>query len=87
MIKKLLKTSLAITICFNLAGCSSECTEDTLTQKSLELTEKLQEAATSGDMSKIMTMTQKMQKFKNLANDKDNLQAACDAMDELLDEL
>ena len=85
--KRILQLLMIVTMGSLISGCASECTEEDLKQKGLELTQKLQEAATSGDMSKIMSMTQKMQKLKAMSNDKDDLQAACNAMDELLDEL
>jgi hypothetical protein len=85
--KSITKTVLILIASVQLIGCGEECTEETLNAKGEELTEKMQEVAASGDMKKIMGLAQKMGKFKNLVNDPDNLQAACDAVDELLAEL
>jgi len=72
-----------------LGGCGSKCDEEALKAKQEEIKQKMMQVVASGDMNKIMGLTQKMQKIaaSASASDKDNLQAACEMADEILDEL
>ena len=72
---------------FSLSGCSSTCTEEDLRAKSMELAEKVQHLATSGDMGKLMSFSQKSMKISKAASEGGDIQAACEAADELLAEL
>lgn len=82
--KKIIITALAA---ITLSGCSSTCTEEDLQAKVMELSEKVQKMATSGDMNKLMELSQKSMKISQAAQKGDDLQAVCEAADELLAEL
>ncbi len=86
--KNLLKLGALCVAMAGLTACGSDCTEETLRQKSVELMQKMQELSQSGDAAKIMALSGKMSKFQSLANAKpDNLEEACELMDELMAEL
>lgn len=71
-----------------LAGCGSACTEEELQEKLMDITAKVQELATSGDMAKLMEFSQKANKIsQGMKGSQDDMQAACEAADELLSEL
>lgn len=70
-----------------LAACGSSCNEDVLKKKMTEITEKMQKATLSGDMSKIMSLSKKFQSISAKAAQSGDMQAACDAADEILEEL
>jgi len=88
MLKNTIKSSLLIAAIITLSACggSSCSTAEDVKAKGEELAEKFQELATSGDMSKVMALAGKMKNLQNIGNNSDP-QAACDAMDELMDEL
>lgn len=74
-------------VLMGLSACSSSCsTQDDVQEKAEEMVQKFQSLAQSGDMGKLMSLTSKMQSLQNLGDSKDP-QAACDAMDDLMDEL
>ena len=81
-----MKTTIGIAVLtiFSLSGCSSTCTEEDLQAKSMELAAKVQELATSGDMGKLMEFSQKSMKISKAASEGGDIQAACEAADELL---
>lgn len=83
-IKFILVSSVAI---LGLSGCGSECTEEDLKDKLQEISAKVQEMAASGDMAKLMEFSQKASKISQPKQGDNNIQAACDAADDLLDEL
>ncbi|WP_154222215.1 hypothetical protein [Marinicella rhabdoformis] len=79
-----------ITLCLaatTISACSSTCTEEDLQAKAMELAEKVQKIAASGDMNKLMAFSQKSMKISKAAEAGDDIQAACEAADELLSEL
>jgi len=84
----MIKTSLLILTVSALSACggSSCSTEADVKAKAEELTKKFQEVVQSGDMGKIMALGSKVQNIKSLSNSKDP-QAACDAIDEIMDAL
>lgn len=86
--KQIFKICIIVAAGLSLTACggSSCSTKEDLEAKGLELAEKMQELAASGDMSKIMSMAGKMQKFKSLTGDED-IAEACELIDELMDEL
>ena len=88
MIYKSLKVATIVIAGLSLTACggSSCSTEEDVKAKGKELTNKIQQLTAAGDVSKIMSLAGKMRKFKSLAGNND-YQAACEAMDELLDEL
>lgn len=81
------KNIIAISGLLALGACSQPCTEEVLQEKSVEIAEKIQKMATSGDMGKLMELTQKAQKISQSMGDGDNIEQACEAADELLAEL
>ena len=84
MFKNLKLTLAAMTAVLTLSGCGSECNEEVLK----EITVKVQDLAATGDLSKLMEFSQKAGKIsQSMQGGGDNLQAACDAADDLLDEL
>lgn len=85
--KKIKVGLLSMVAVFGLSGCGSDCTEEELKEKLQELTVEIQGLAADGDMSKLMEFSQKAQKISQTTQDEDNIQAACEAVDELLDEL
>ena len=71
-----------------LSGCSSTCTEDEMQAKLLEITEKVQDIAATGDMGRLMELSKKANDIgMRMKGSEDDLQAACEAADELLSEL
>lgn len=89
MLKIIIKTGLVVTLATTLSACgsSSSCsTQEDVKAKAEEMVVKFQDLAKSGDMTKVMALTGKMQKLQSLGGSKDP-QAACDAMDDLMDEL
>jgi len=71
-----------------LSACDAPCNEQVLESKLEEVGEKMQEIAESGDMGKLMKVAAFSQKLSKLQGaDKNNLQPACDAVDELLAEI
>lgn len=85
---KLRNLVLAAVAVVGFSGCSSTCTEDELQQKLMEVTTKVQELATSGDMGKLMEFSKKANEIgQAMQGSQDDLQAACEAADELLSEL
>ena len=70
-----------------LSACSSTCTEEDLQAKAMELAEKVQQLAASGDMNKLMAFSQKSMKISKAVEAGEDIQAACEAADELLAEL
>lgn len=86
--KKIILTSLMLGTLFLLSGCGQSCSEEVLKDKLEEVSEKMQEIMQSGDMGKLMSIAAYTQKLNNLQNvDQDNLEPACEAVDELLAEL
>ena len=81
-------TLLVVTVsALSACGSSSSCsTPEDVKAKADELQQKFQEVVKSGDMGKIMALGSKVQNIKALGNSKDP-QAACDAMDEIMQEL
>ena len=78
---------LAVIAVLGLSGCSSTCTEEELQQKLMDITAKVQEMATSGDMGKLMEFSKKANEIsQGMKGDSDDLQAACQAADDLLSE-
>jgi outer membrane murein-binding lipoprotein Lpp len=72
----------------SFSGCASDCTEEELQEKLLKITSKVQELATSGDVAKLMDFSNKANEISQaMKGSKDDLQAACQAADELLVEL
>lgn len=85
---KLRNLALAAVAVVGFSGCSSTCTEDELQKKLMEITAKVQELATSGDMGKLMEFSKKANDIsQGMKGGEDDLQAACEAADELLSEL
>jgi outer membrane murein-binding lipoprotein Lpp len=85
---KLRNWVLAAVAVVGFSGCSSTCTEDELQQKLLDITAKVQEMATSGEMAKLMEFSKKANEIgQAMKGSQDDLQAACKAADELLSEL
>ncbi len=73
---------------FGFSGCASNCTEEELQEKLMQITAKVQEIATTGDMGKLMELSKKANDIsQGLKGSDDDLQAACTAADQLLDEL
>lgn len=70
-----------------LTGCGSQCTEDDLKEKIQEVTVKVQALATSGDMGKLMEFSKRANEISKTMQGGDDIQAACDAADELLNQL
>jgi outer membrane murein-binding lipoprotein Lpp len=88
MFKNLKLTLAAMTAVLTLSGCGSECNEEVLKEKMQEITVKVQDLAATGDLSKLMEFSQKAGRIsQSMQGGGDNLQAACDAADDLLDEL
>lgn len=86
------KTTLNIALtsallAFGLSGCGSDCSEESLKEKSEEISKKVEALAAAGDMQKMMEFAGKAMQISSAMQDSDDLQAACDAADELLDEL
>lgn len=81
------KNIFVLVCCLGLGACGEPCTEASLQEKSVEITEKIQKLATEGDVSKLMSLTQKAQKISQSMSGSDDLEKACEAADELLDEL
>lgn len=71
----------------SLSGCGSECTEDDLKDKLQELSVKVQGLAASGDVTKLMEFSQKANQISKSMQGDNDIQAACEAADDLLDEL
>ncbi len=73
---------------FALASCggSSCSTKEDVKAKGEELTKKMQSLIASGDMSKIMALSGKMKEIQKLGSSSDP-QDACDAMDELMEDM
>jgi len=68
-------------------GQSSKCeTEEDLKNKAAEMLEKFQALATSGDLTKIMSLSKRVQDIK-IMQTKMDIPSACKAMDELMKEL
>ncbi|MCB1582723.1 MAG: hypothetical protein R3E90_16025 [Marinicella sp.] len=85
---KLRNMLLAGVAVVGLVGCGSDCTEQELQDKLMEITTKVQELAASGDMGKLMEFSKKANEIgQAMKGSKDELQAACQAADELLSEL
>ena len=84
MIRSLMLPTVAV---LSLSACGSECTEEELGEKLQEISTKVQNLAASGDMAKLMEFSQKASKISNLSQGDSDLQAACQAADDLLDEL
>lgn len=70
-----------------LSGCGSDCSEEGLKQKADEISKKIEALAVKGDMQKMMEFAGKAMQISSAMQNADNLQEACDAADELLDEL
>ena len=71
-----------------LSACDAPCNEEVLKSKLEEVGEKMQEIAESGDMGKLMAVAAFSQKLNKLKDaDQDNLEPACEAVDELLAEI
>ncbi len=87
MNKNLLKL-IVILATFSLAACggSSCSTKEDVKAKGEELTKKMQSLMTSGDMSKIMALSGKMKEIQKLGSSSDP-QEACEAMDELMEDM
>jgi len=83
-IKLLLISGVAV---IALSGCGSACTEDDLKDKLQELSVKVQGLAASGDVSKLMEFSKKASEISKSMQDGNDIQAACEAADDLLDEL
>ncbi len=87
MDKGLIKIGAVIVLAIIMSGCGSSCsTQDDVKAKAEEMIVKFQDLAKSGDVSKIMALTGKMQSLQSAASSQ-NPQAACDAMDDLMNEL
>jgi len=86
--KKVLLIGLLAGSLVSLSGCDAPCTEEVLKDKLEEVSEKMQEIAQSGDMGKLMSIAAFSQKLNKLKDaDRDNLEPACEAVDELLAEI
>ena len=85
MIEKIAKISVLILLITGLSACggSSCSTAEDVAAKAEELTKKMQSLVASGDVSKIMALSGKMQEIQNMGNGSDP-QAACEAMDNLM---
>lgn len=71
-----------------LSACDAPCTEEVLQDKLEEVSAKMQKIVESGDMGKLMSIAAYSQKLNKLRDvNKDNLEPACEAVDELLAEL
>ncbi len=71
-----------------LSGCASSCDEDDLQVKMTEIEQRVQDMVSSGNLSKMMQVSGKIQKIVAAAPDgEQDLQAACDMADEILNEL
>ncbi len=72
-----------------LAACDDkpECTQETIAQKSTELTTKIQEIGAT-DPAKVAALLPKLQEIStSAAADGSDLEASCAALDELMAEL
>ncbi len=78
---------LSTVLVLGLSGCGSECTEDDLKNKLQQVAVKVQALATSGDVTKLMEFSQKASRISQSTQGDSDLQAACQAADDLLDEL
>ncbi|TDR22800.1 hypothetical protein [Marinicella litoralis] len=87
MLRNIKLMLLAMIAVLGLSGCGSECTEEDLKAKLLELSEKVQGLAASGDMTKLIEFSQKANQISQSMQGGDDIQAACEAADDLLDEL
>ena len=88
MLRKVQTTLVSVVTILALSGCGSECTEESLKEKLQDISVKVQDLAASGDVSKLMELSMKASKIsQTMQGGGENLQAACDAADELLDEL
>ncbi len=86
--KGTLVMALGVAVILATAGCGSKCDEAALKAKHEEINSKMAKVIASGDISKIMGLTEKMKKISATAASGDNdLQAACEMADEILDEL
>ena len=80
-----------VLICFGMAtlglsGCSSECTEADLKAKLEALSGEIEHLAKSGDMKALQKFSQKAAAIYQSTQNKDDMQAACEAVDDLLGE-
>ncbi len=87
MLKKTKVFLVAVFAVCGLSACGSDCTEDDLKDKLQELSVKVQDLAASGDMAKLMEFSQKANQISQSMTSGDDIQAACDAADDLLSEL
>ena len=88
MIKNIFKISVLLLLMSGLSACggSSCSTKEDVAEKAQELTEKMQSLVASGDVNKIIALSGKMKDIQKMGNSSDP-QAACDAMDELMDDM
>ncbi len=86
--KRISFLALIIVTLVSLTGCDAPCTEEVLQDKLQEVSEKMQDIVESGDMGKLMSIAAYSQKLNKLRDvNKDNLEPACEAVDELMAEL
>ena len=86
--KRISFVALIIVTLVSLTGCDAPCTEEVLQDKLQEVSEKMQDIVESGDMGKLMSIAAYSQKLNKLRDvNKDNLEPACEAVDELMAEL
>lgn len=86
--KKVLMIGLLAGSLVSLSGCDAPCSEEVLKDKLQEVSEKMQNIVESGDMGKLMSIAAYSQKLNKLRDvDEENLEPACEAVDELLAEL
>lgn len=78
---------VSVVAVLGMSGCGSECTEQELQEKMQEMTVKIKDLAASGDMSKMLEFSTKAQKISASMQGEDNIQAACEAVDDLMAEL
>jgi len=88
MIIKMVKVSALLLLMSGLSACggSSCSTKEDVAEKAEEFSEKMQSLAASGDVKKIMALTGKISSIQKMSKNSDP-QAACDAMDELMEDM
>ena len=67
-----------------MVNCAPECNQEILKIRTAELNKNLKEMTCSGETANIMKFMQKLQSIVSGQND---LQAACDTVDDLFDEM
>ena len=84
--KKTIRTLISLLVITLLSACAGEpCTEELIKKKTQELTEKMSKLAMT-DPSKLTTLTTKMMTIGQQVSG-DDLDAQCEAMDEIIDEI